>query len=188
MGFHIIAADGDRQLLTAGHCSVGGTGSKHWYHRGATLPYVGYEIATMYNSTHQRDIARVTVSDSWTGNLVYRTRPGSPYDPIAPYQVSGVGVANAGATICASLGQTNWNQCGWISERWSSWQSSGCNCIVWGGRMDGIYDAQAGDSGSPLYAIVLTGAVVAYGVLIGFDRFTWVKHGLDHWGASLLTS
>jgi hypothetical protein len=131
MGFHIQSGS-SIQFVTAGHCSY--NASNNWYHQG--YGYVGNVQSNLY-SNNGMDIMRVEMNNGQASSSVYGSAP----------WVSTADWPTTGMWVCASLGTSDSWSCGTVSDSYTSWYASICNCIVYGGRstISGI----GGDSGSP---------------------------------------
>jgi hypothetical protein len=162
MGFHVVAGS-DVQFVTAGHC--GYSGSNYWYHQG--YGYVGSEQATLYGN-NGIDIMRVQMSNSQASE--------SLYDSAASINV--VDWPTTGLWVCASLGVSNSWSCGTVSDNYTSWTCSICNCTVYGG--DTTLSIIGGDSGSPLVDGNLPYSAI--GVMnTTYGKFAIMKDALPNW-------
>lgn len=173
MGFHIRVGT-DEQFLTSGHC--GYTGSNNWYHPGYGTGFVGHELATLYGPGG-KDAMRVQIPDTQASDRVYHP---------ALREVASARLPLLNETICGSLGRTDVVDCGTVFKTWVSWTSSTCLCTVWGGDYKDIA-SQSGDSGSPMYAVHTSSAVVAIGILANSTKFARVSDALSAWNAVVIT-
>lgn len=167
MGFHIVL-NGNEQFLTAGHC--GYTGSLSWYHQGYGL--VG-SVQASYYVWGGIDIQRINMQDWQASDDVYA----------GPINITGSRYPSQGEAVCASLGRTQWVDCGTIRDTYKSWTSQTCGCPVYGADHDGIA-TQVGDSGSPIYAGVAGGNGVALGIHdTAAGEFARVQDAFPAWGS-----
>jgi hypothetical protein len=181
MGFHIIKpSNGDRELLTAGHC--GYSGSNNWYH--TYYGFVGAEEATQYYEGG-RDVMRVEIPNSQISNDIYEWAA----------DVEGSGNPIAGEFICTRLGKTNAGDCGNVEFASTSWGPSGtaCGCKLYGASAVGLGLATTGDSGSPIFRNPYTDAAIGVGILnIGLDSgsvgFARLRDSLEFWGFGVYTT
>lgn len=174
MGFQIRIGT-DIQFLTSGHC--GSDGKHRWFQRGAGL--VGVQEASLYRD-QGADLMRVQLAEPQRSAAVFgdsRSISGSAY----PLQ---------GQLVCASLGRSDRVDCGTVAYAFTSWTDSICNCVSWGGDVDGIA-IQHGDSGSPLYSLghEPERAATAIGILSTTSGyFAFVEDALQAWGAALVVT
>lgn len=173
MGFHVRMGT-DEQFTTAGHCGAGG--SNNWFHGG--YGFIGAEVATQYYALG-RDAMRVQMNaDSEASDNVYWDIGNitSMKDP------------EVGEILCASLGNSDRRDCGWVVTAFQSYGSPYCGpCTIYGGDTDGIV-VVAGDSGSPMYSPGLPDQGFAVGLMsTSSGLFARVKDVLSIWGATLVT-
>lgn len=135
MAFH-ITKNGDEQFLTAGHC--GYSGSNNWYHQSYGL--IGSEQATLY-VPNGKDAMRVQMPDSQASRLLYLSVRviDSARNPIL------------GEMACATLGNSNRIDCGYVSNINTAWTGDACGCTIVGADVNDIAII-GGDSGSPIVA------------------------------------
>ncbi len=162
------------QWLTAGHC--GYAGSNTWYNHGmqhyacATCGSgkIGVEQGNAYdpNGSYIRDVMRVGVQDP-PGETAMAAR-------VADADVTGITDAEypvEGEILCASLGQSDSIECGWVVSAQASWQSDTVtpHPTVHGASMDTYsgHTLNPGDSGSPIYATTNPIQGVYYVVPVG---------------------
>lgn len=136
LGWFIVRS-GDKQFVTAGHCSFNNPGLT-WIHPG--FGSLGVRLQTLYANNGQ-DIMRVGLgTDSQASDDVYN----DGNDTV------GSSTPTQGETLCASLGGgSNAVKCGTVQSALRTWTSETCNCTVSGGDMS--YTTIPGDSGSPVY-------------------------------------
>jgi hypothetical protein len=167
MGFHITYG-GDRQFLSAGHCSYGSR-SNYWYHPGSG--YIGVVRENLMYA--EDDLMRVSMSNSQASSTIY-AQSGSVTGWDSPLQ---------GATVRASLGASTATRSGIVQYAYTTWWSNTCNCQMRGGRATGL-DPIAGDSGSPVYEVAGT-ALTAIGIVnTTGGAFARVDFAMNHWSST----
>lgn len=170
MGFHIRIGT-DEQFVTAGHC--GYSGSNEWYE--PVLGRIGIEQATLYVQNGQ-DIMRLSMFDVQASDDIYA----------ASSDITGSGTPVLNETVCASKGTSNEVDCGTVSVLWMSWTSSTAGYTVWGGDTSGIANIIGGDSGSPIYRNVGSGAIAIGVINTAGGLFARLDTSLDDWAASVV--
>lgn len=177
MAFHIInPSNGDLEFLTAGHC--GYSGANDWFHVYYGL--VGEEVASQYQEDG-RDVMRVEIPNSQVSNNIYER----------VQDVEGRGDPIDGEFLCARLGKSNKEDCGFVQDPTHSWEGDACGCTINGAQMSSIA-ADGGDSGSPIYRLNGASAAIAIGVLNtdeggGLAGFARLDDALSLWGWSVYT-
>lgn len=197
MGFHITMPNGDKEWLTAGHCGYDTTPNAHQYHSPAFHggERIGVRTATLYNTTHHRDIMRV--SHRYGSEISSRI-----YDTNTPYAMAAAGSVMAGETVCASLGISDDNKCRVVVEVQTSWQSETFNpgtLKVFGASS--MIPVDFGDSGAPVYRkfLVSPPGVWRYTPLGLINHepidgrpansyFAKIEYALDEWGATIYSA
>ncbi len=163
MGFHVYSGS-NIQFVTAGHC--GYSGSNYWYHQG--YGYVGSEQTTLYGN-NGIDIMRVYISNSQASDYLYGSAS----------TISTADWPTTGMWVCASLGVTNYWSCGTVSDNYTSWTDTTCNCTSYGG--DTTHSIIKGDSGSPLVNGNLPYSAI--GIMnTTSGKFAIVRDALSSWG------
>lgn len=161
MGFQIVSGS-DVQFLTAGHC--GYSGSNNRYHQG--YGYVGSEQATLYTN-NGIDVMRVQMSDSQASDSLFGSAA----------SINAVDWPTTGLWVCASLGISNSNSCGNVTDNYTSWTGEACGCTIYGAQY--TISTTDGDSGSPVYDGNLP--YTAIGIHSGSGRFAILKDVLFEW-------
>ncbi|HEY2916984.1 MAG TPA: hypothetical protein VGI98_07210 [Candidatus Limnocylindrales bacterium] len=170
------------RFMTAGHCPY----TTDWYHQGysGSNP-VGSSVATDYPTMPNVvgvDSQLVSMPSSQAGTGIYASSR----------VVGGSTWGSNGQAICTSLGFSNTIDCETISNSYTTWHSTTCNCTVYGGQASSI-TAIEGDSGSPVwvnatdpgYALALGVVAAGSGSTLYYAR---VNNVLADLGVTLLTS
>lgn len=178
LGFWVRSASGDKQLVTAGHCSGKFSGSKGDWSEAA-YGTIGQENTNWTYSSGGYDMMTVFAPDSQATNLIY----GEALKVVAQ------GYPTAGISVCASLTASNTVDCGSVVDDFRSYQYCwpGGPCYTnFGAWFSGI-SIISGDSGAPVYHRLSTG-VSMYGVISTGADFALTTAVLLNNGYSVVTS
>jgi hypothetical protein len=128
------------QFLTNGHCTYVYSGTDWWHFGYSGGVPLGNEVGGANLLASGYDAMRVTLPAGQGSALIYGS---SRHVKSERYAVQG-------EYICASLGATDFVDCGNVLSSYSQWTNAECGCTQHGATYSGIY-ATEGDSGSPIY-------------------------------------
>lgn len=143
---------------------------------------MGAVTATQYTAAKNQDIMRVQLPDPQISNDII----------LRDQDVEGQGNPQTGEPVCAMLGRSGYENCGWVFSAHASWTGDACGCVMRGAKVEGFYPVQ-GDSGSPVYRLTST---AAYGIGLinkgaptgrGHVFIVRLKDALDVWNYSVYT-
>lgn len=174
-----ILANGDIQVLTAGHCGYYGS---DWYHPGEGR--VGIVQSNLWVSGG-KDVLRMSMYDVQGSEMIYGYGTNDQY--------SGAGVPTLNETLCASMAMSDRVDCGTVQYTYGQYWSDTIGFWVYGGKLTGLTPIPIdGDSGSPIYrSSYITGADPHWlhtpvGILTTeFGEFARVKDALDSWRVAI---
>lgn len=182
MGFQVVNASGDYQIVTAGHCGDHATDPQSWYHACPSSPGCGSQYAHLYLGTpksnlyipqnYSEDIQRIDLPNVQKSKKIYADSR----------LVAGWGWPVYGELVFVSLGHTNQIQPGYVTVTTDVYLLEGYYRL--GTKISGL-STGGGDSGSPLYRWGTSGTAIALGVdSAGNGTYNWfgrIGEGLISW-------
>jgi hypothetical protein len=171
MGFHVTIG-GDEQFLSAGHCGYGSSTLWSMTNYGV----IGSEQGNLF-APYGDDVMKVQMGDSQASEWIYGSTA----------LVGGYRAPIYGEAICASLGVSNFIDCGTVSDDFKGYNISGDwgTYYVYGGDGSGLA-VGGGDSGSPVYVRSGSQAIGIGVISTTGQEYGLLSETLPIWGATLV--